>query len=69
MTPQGVSLRVRVVPRASRTQVVGEHAGALKVSLAAPPVDSKSKTVHMHGLDLSTVERVLTLATAGTSKT
>ena len=30
---------VRVAPRASRSEVVGEHEGALRVRLAAPPVD------------------------------
>ena len=30
---------VRVVPRASRSQVAGEHDGALRVRVAAPPVD------------------------------
>ena len=30
---------VRVVPRASRSSVIGEHDGALRVRLAAPPVD------------------------------
>lgn len=30
---------VRVVPRASRSSVVGEHDGALRVRVAAPPVD------------------------------
>ena len=30
---------VRVVPRASRSGVAGEHAGALRVRVAAPPVD------------------------------
>src|SRR5690349_579241 len=32
-------LRVQVVPRASRSEVVGEHGGSLRVRLAAPPVD------------------------------
>jgi uncharacterized protein (TIGR00251 family) len=31
--------RVRVVPRASRSEVLGEHDGALRVRIAAPPVD------------------------------
>ena len=34
--------RVRVVPRASRTEVAGEHGGALRIRLAAPPVDGKA---------------------------
>lgn len=34
-----VRLRVRVQPRASRTEVSGEYEGALKVRVAAPPVD------------------------------
>lgn len=30
---------VRVVPRAARSSVMGEHDGALRVRIAAPPVD------------------------------
>jgi uncharacterized protein (TIGR00251 family) len=30
---------VRVVPRAARSVVVGEHDGSLRVRVAAPPVD------------------------------
>ena len=30
---------VRVAPRASRTAAAGEHGGALKVRVAAPPVE------------------------------
>jgi uncharacterized protein (TIGR00251 family) len=33
-----ITFDVRVVPRASRTEVVGEHGGALRVRVAAPPV-------------------------------
>ncbi|HSB12513.1 MAG TPA: DUF167 domain-containing protein [Blastocatellia bacterium] len=37
-----MTLRVRVQPRASRTEIVGEHAGAIKLRLAAPPVNGKA---------------------------
>jgi uncharacterized protein (TIGR00251 family) len=38
----GVVLDVLVQPRASRTRVVGEHDGRLKIQLAAPPVDGEA---------------------------
>ena len=34
-----VVFNVHVVPRASRSEVIGEHNGALRVRIAAPPVD------------------------------
>jgi hypothetical protein len=40
--PGGVELLVLVQPRASRTKVVGEHDGRLKIALAAPPVDGEA---------------------------
>jgi uncharacterized protein len=35
----GIVFKVHVVPRASRNEIVGEHNGALRVRIAAPPVD------------------------------
>ena len=37
-----VTFKVRVQPRASRTEIAGEHAGAVKLRIAAPPVDGKA---------------------------
>ncbi|HEV2704661.1 MAG TPA: DUF167 domain-containing protein [Pyrinomonadaceae bacterium] len=34
-----LTFKVRVVPRASKSSVVGEHDGALRVRVAAPPVE------------------------------
>jgi uncharacterized protein (TIGR00251 family) len=34
-----VVFKVQVVPRSSRSEVVGEHNGSLRVKIAAPPVD------------------------------
>jgi uncharacterized protein len=34
-----LTFQVYVVPRASRSEITGEHNGALRVRLAAPPVD------------------------------
>jgi uncharacterized protein (TIGR00251 family) len=41
-TEDGVTLRVRVQPRASREGLGGERDGALVVSLTAPPVEGKA---------------------------
>jgi uncharacterized protein (TIGR00251 family) len=38
----GALLEILVQPRASRTRVVGEHDGRLKIQLAAPPVDGEA---------------------------
>jgi uncharacterized protein (TIGR00251 family) len=38
-TPSGVRIRLRVQPRAARTEVAGEHGDALRVRVTAPPVD------------------------------
>lgn len=40
--PGGVELAILVQPRASRSRVVGEHDGLLKIQLAAPPVDGEA---------------------------
>ncbi len=38
----GAVLELLVQPRSSRSRVVGEHDGRLKIQLAAPPVDGEA---------------------------
>ncbi|HKY06274.1 MAG TPA: DUF167 domain-containing protein [Blastocatellia bacterium] len=37
-----VTFRVRVLPRAKRTEIAGDHDGALKLRISSPPVDGKA---------------------------
>jgi uncharacterized protein (TIGR00251 family) len=40
--PEGCLLAVRAQPGARKNAVVGEHAGALKVAVTAPPEDGRA---------------------------
>lgn len=35
----GVNFSVRVIPRSSRSAIVGEYDGALKIKISSPPVE------------------------------
>ncbi|NNB92133.1 DUF167 domain-containing protein [Corallococcus exiguus] len=66
----GVELTVLVQPRASRTRVVGEHDGQLKIQLAAPPVDGEANAalVEFIAKTLGVPRRQVTLVAGDTSR-
>jgi uncharacterized protein (TIGR00251 family) len=68
--PGGVELALLVQPRASRTRMVGEHDGLLKLQLAAPPVDGEANAALLEFLakQLGVPRRQVTLSAGDASR-
>jgi len=66
----GVTFSVRVVPRASRSEIVGLHDGALKIRIAAPPVEgaANNELVRFLAKKLSVPRSAVTLASEANSR-
>lgn len=66
----GVEIDVVVVPRASRSQVVGRHGDRIEVQLAVPPVDGTANTelVELLAAVLDVPTRAITIVRGPTSK-
>jgi uncharacterized protein len=69
--PGGVRIRIRVQPRASRSEVAGVVGEALKVRLIAPPVDGAANDALIRFLaeSLHTPRSSVTLISGHTSRT
>jgi uncharacterized protein (TIGR00251 family) len=65
-----LSFQVRVVPRASRSEIVGEHDGALRVRIAAPPVDgaANEELVRLLARELGVSRSAITITGGHTAK-
>ena len=65
-----VRFDVRVVPRASRDAIVGEHDGALKIALTAPPVEGAANAALIAFLAkaLGVAKRAVTIASGEASR-
>ena len=67
----GCLLVVRAIPRAARTAVAGERAGALLVRVAAPPVEGAANAALLEFLSdvLKVPMRQLTIVSGESSRT
>ena len=72
-TPDGVTFSVRVLPRSSRNEIVGETEGVLKIKLTAPPVEGAANKALVEFLSgkLKVAKSRITILTgqSGRSKT
>ena len=61
---------VRVVPRASKSEIVGELDGALKVRIASPPVDgaANAELIKLLAKDFDVAKSDVEIITGQTSK-
>jgi uncharacterized protein (TIGR00251 family) len=66
-----VTFRVRVLPRSSRSEIVGEHDGALKIKLKSPPVDgaANEELIRFLAKELSIPRAMVTIISGQTSRT
>ncbi|MGH9942071.1 MAG: DUF167 domain-containing protein [Pyrinomonadaceae bacterium] len=70
-TVGALAFEVRVVPRASKSEIVGEYDGALKVRVAAPPVDgaANAELVRTLAKALNVSPRAVEIVSGHASKT
>ena len=66
-----VEFQIRVVSRASRTEIVGELAGAVKVRVSSPPVDgaANAELVKLFAKTLGVGKSSVEIVSGQTSKT
>ena len=66
-----IQLNIRVVPRAARSEIVGEHDGMLKVRIASPPVDgaANAEVVKLLAKKLGVPKSAVEIAAGHASKT
>jgi uncharacterized protein (TIGR00251 family) len=69
-TADGVRLRIRVQPSASRSEVAGRYGDAIRVRLASPPVDGKANEALARLLSelLAVPRRAVSLCAGGGSR-
>ena len=66
----GVEIALQIQPRASRTELIGAHGDALKIRLAAPPVDGEAndELVRFLAKVLGVPKRAVTIVRGATGR-
>jgi uncharacterized protein (TIGR00251 family) len=68
-SPAGTRIALRIQPRASRTEVAGLHGDALRIRIAAPPVDGAANEALLRFLaDRLDVARAALVLVAGATR-
>ena len=67
----GIEFNVRVIPRSSRSEIVGELNGAVKVRLASPPIDgaANAELIKLLSKSLGVPKSAVTIVSGETAKT
>ena len=67
----GFTITVRVIPRSSRSEIVGEIDGAVKVRLSSPPVDGAANVelIRLISKTLGVSKSSVSIVSGETSKT
>ncbi len=65
-----IAFAVRVVPRASRSEIIGEHDGALKVRISSAPVDgaANAELIRIFAKHFGVAKSDVSILTGETSK-
>ena len=66
-----IEFSVRVIPRSSRTEIVGEYDGAVKVRLSSPPVDgaANEELIKLFAKKLGVARSAVEIVAGETSRT
>ena len=67
----GITITVRVIPRSSKTEILGEHDGAVKVKLSSPPVEgaANDELVRLLAKEFGISRSAVNIISGQTSKT
>ena len=66
----GIIVAVRVIPCASKSEIVGEHGGSLKVRISSPPVDGAANVeiIRLFAKHFGVSKREVSIVNGETSK-